>query len=62
MAQNDIEDILRFIAHKFSEIKFPNEIFDEVFNRLCKYNIYPYFLLRDNSQEAEIFFNTGNIF
>ena len=54
---NDIEDILKFIANKFFEIKFPREIFDDIFKRLCEYNIYPYFLLRDNKQELEIFGN-----
>lgn len=55
VTNDDIEDILIYINKELNELLFPHEIQNNIFNHLKKYNIYPYFLMRTNKQEYEIF-------
>ncbi|MBR5599416.1 MAG: hypothetical protein IKW39_05180 [Alphaproteobacteria bacterium] len=59
---DDIEEILRFLYCEITGAKFPKEIFNDFFLLLKSYNIYPYFLLKTNNEEIDIFFEKINNF
>jgi len=52
---DDIENILIFICRELHKVLFPKEKQNNIFKHLKEYHIYPYFLMRTNKQEYEIF-------